>query len=352
MPQIKGNPAQIQGVTGKAKTEDLFQSICDRYDPFQSRFVSFPLSVVAQARVWRGHDLPEEKRLAEHLKAFIERGFTDNQVERLIAYCESAIRPIRAAELKTEELLPEMLYTKSATWPPNSAGFVLLETEFFAQMKIFETKVGKGWVLAAGAIPLSIHGRPPLIAPWVVGVTMKRWLIIKKIPDMESESLALALVAILLGRTIRPEELRHWESLLNEIEVTDNNALKALLPGYLIDIGSRMQPKGIGSRVTIESDWTPSRYLQSIPFDESSVRALAKVIQKGWRHHMGTKTSPTSVNEIRAICNLCTCSITLWDVYDHFRDIHGILRDQIETEAVRRELRRARTKEVLLRYDT
>ncbi len=365
VPLTMQKPSESQRVREKSKSDDLFQAICRYYDPFHTRFTPFPLPVVAQARIWRGHGLPNEETLAQSLRGLTEKGFAEGQVESLIAYCESAIRPIKAAELEIEKLLPNMLFTRSETFVPTSAGHVLLETAFFNQLKVFEKKVGRGWVLAAGSVPLSIHGRPPLIAPWVVGVTMKRWLTIKKVSDKDSEALALDLTSVLLERSVRLEELRHWESLFNQVEVTQENGSKALLPGYLVDIGSRMRPHETGLGVDAGTDWTPTRYVQSLPLDNTITSALAKTIQMGWRRQKKTKTSHTvrrhstimldaSVepeSEARAICKLCVHLIALQSVYDHFRDMHGISRNEIEADAVRQELRRTRSKEVLLRYN-
>jgi hypothetical protein len=365
MPPTNGKRLKNQSLTGKPKTDDLFRTICTHYDPFQSRFLPFPLSVIAQARAWRGHGQPENEKLARSLKALTENGLAEGQVELLIAYCESAIRPIKAAELEMEKLLPALLYTKSATWPPNSAGFVLLEAEFFKQMKFFENKVGKEWVLAAGAVPLSIHGRPPLIAPWVIGVILKRWLMIKKISDEKSETLAIDITSVLLGRLVRPEELGHWESLLNQVQVTHDNGSKTLLPGYLMAIESRMLLQEAGRSVTVEADRTPTHYVQSIPLDKSVVSGLTRAIQKGWkppkerpsryaRHRQLDGTLPeASVAPgllLASRCQRCHLLVSPEDIYEHLETRHELDPEQIEPLRHRKELRAKASGELLYKF--
>jgi hypothetical protein len=367
MPPTKDKPAQFPRLREKSKNHDLFLAICKHYDPFQKRCVSFPLSVMAQARVWRRHVLPDENVLVKSLAALAEKGFREGQVELLIAYCESAIRPMKVAELEVEKLLPEMLFTKSATWPPNSAGFALLETEFFNQLKFFENTFGKRWVVITNAAPLSIQGRPPLIAPWAVGVTMKRWLTIKRILEKESETLAVDLASVLLGRLVRPEELRHWESLLNQVEITHEDGFKTLLPGYLIDIGSRIQRMEIGGGMFATYDWTPARYIKCIDLDEEATKALAKAVQKGWKRASTTSSkrrlaktkarrqpllSSDQYSEFQSLtCLRCHENISMTELYTHLNTVHRIEKREIESIPEKRELRIYGTREVLFRWE-
>lgn len=363
MPKTEVSSQENQADRIKVETGGLFQEICRLYDPFHACFIPFPLSVVAQARVWRGRGIPDEKQLNASLKVLAEKGFEEGQVELLIAYCESAFRPIKAAELGVEALLPNLLFTRSLHWPPNSAGLVLLEADLQNQLKALGKATGNKWVLAAGATTLNIRSCPPLIAPWVVGVTVKRWLVIKKVENSEAETLAINLASVLLGRTVRPEELRHWESLLNTVEVSLGDTSKALLPGYLIDIGQRMNPNEMGWGTTVGTNWGPKDYVKSVPLDTAACEELAKAIQRGWSKQ--EKSKPLRVGQRRkqvaeaaietevamqATCSLCKSSIELQSLYNHFKEAHGISRDEIEAEPTRQELRRTRTKEVLVRY--
>ena len=357
-------PKKTQAVRKKSETGGLFQEICKHYDPFHRCFLPFPLSVIAQARAWRGHTPPDETLLETSLTALVKKELDEGYIKLLMAYCESAFRPIRAAELALEKLLPGMLFTRSTYWPPSSEGFVLLESDFWNQLKVLEGKSWKRWVLAAGSVPLNIHGRPPLVAPWIVGATIKRWLAIKKVSDTEAEALALDLASVLLGRGIRPEELRHWESLLNTVAVTLDDKTKVLLPGYLIDIGQRMKPNEMGWGGTVGTNWGPKDFLKSVPLDEAACEELAKAIQKGWKRptkptlsrtrkpQNGVTLEPSVEPEIpmHATCDLCSKTIELHNAYKHLEEAHGISHDEIEADPSRHELRRVGTQEVLLRY--
>ena len=102
--------------------------------------------------------------LTQALAEVAKDGFPVEELELLVMLAEAYFRPLKTFELELEKLLPEFFVGERFNEPQ-----IVLQSQFELLYGQKEREFGVEWVLAAGEVPLPIRGRPPLIAPKVVG---------------------------------------------------------------------------------------------------------------------------------------------------------------------------------------
>ena len=371
MPLTKAKPSKPQRVRGKSEIDDLFFRLLSLYQPgpfpplslpmfkdAKAPVLIFPTVQIAQARVWRNLAGPSSEELTAAIDAVSVRGLDREQVCFLIGLCEALFRPLRAVELALEKLFPDFLFSRHATWPPSRVARDLLASDFRRLWKDEEKTYGSGWVLAAGGVPLCVQHRPALFAPWVAGIVVERWLKIKGASECEGSELASRLIAVLLGREIRLEELRHWAALLETVLVPTDHG-KALLPGYLAEPMVRLNSP-------IWSDqFTPTVLLELASFDREACEQFSKILQRAWKEPKQPKKGlPAHLRRVRQAatsaepevgflfppCLRCKHMVKPESIYEHLDEAHGIDKSLVEAFPNRRELRLIGTGEVLYRW--
>ena len=344
MPLTKAKPSQSQQVRKKSEIADLFSRLMTLYNPgplpplslpvFQGADIPvllFPTLQVAQARVWRNWEGPHSEELKVAINEVCLRGLAWDQVCFVIGLCEALFRPLLAVELQLERLFPNFLFSRGHTWPPSAAACDLLASDFRQRWKEEEKSYGREWVLAAGGVPLRLRQRPALVAPWVVGAVVKRWLTLKGTSENEAIKLASELIAVLLKRKVRAEELQHWGDLMEKILVTMADR-KVPLPGYLIEPIARL------NLPVWPEQMPPARFLEAFPIDVAACEQFAQLLQRAWFTHdqrkktVRTKKRVTRPEDQRMFsCSLCELGqISTEAIWPHLRDVHRILDFDLE----------------------
>jgi len=397
MPLTKVKPSKSQRVREKSEIDDLFFRLMTLYHPgplpplslpiFQGAEVPvllFPTLQVAQARVWRNLEGPSSEELKSVIDLVSFRGLDREQVGFLIGLCEALFRPLRAVEVALEKLFPDFLYSRCTTWPPSAVACDLLARDFRQRWKEEEKIFGKEWVLAAGHTPIPLKHRPAPIAPWVVGVVLKRWLVSLTTEPEEATTLAIGAASVLLNRPIRVEELHHWEGILDKILVTTDHG-KALLPGYLMNPMTRLRAPFSASQF---EQLTPGRFLEFFPIDNDACAHFAHILGQAWTPPEQKRPKPVppqlprearriseaaappiadrspessdeegsaeedSAEEIQCRpCGLCNHYVPVSDIYRHLEEAHSISREDVESFPNRKELRSRKTKKLLYRWE-
>lgn len=290
----------------------------------------FPTLQIAQARVWRNWEGPASQELKSAIDAASFGGLDREQVGFLIGLCEALIRPLRAVELALEKLFPHFLFSRSTTWPPSAVVCDLLAHDFRQRWKEEEKVYRREWVLAAGKVPLRLKHRPALIAPWVVGATLKRWLALKGATGEQAIKQASGLTAVLFGREVRAEEFRHWTDLVENILVATEGG-NVTLPGYLIKAISRE------NTTSWPEQMTPAFFLEAFPIDVAACEQLAHLLKRAWLNHDQKKKTARTMRRMKLdnhrVFSCCLCErkqITTDTIWPHLRDVHHIAEADIE----------------------
>ena len=339
--------------------DDLFSRLLILYQPgplpplslpmFQGAEVPvliFPTLQVAQARVWRNYEAPNSEMLKAVINGVCRTALAMGEQEEedsrfwkakeeigiVIALCETLFRPMRAVELSLERLFPGFLFLRGSDWPPSPTAVDQLASDFRHRWKEEEKIFGREWVLAAGATPLAIKQRPALIAPWVAGVTINRWLILKNVPEDRRAQLTLNLVESLMNRNIRPEQIRHWTELVERVLVTTVKG-RAPLSGYLVE----QVPRILESHISIDQ-LNPTLFIENVIIDDEACEKFGRMLQTAWHHtHQVKERVPRSkrapaLKEKREFrCGLCKReSMRTEEVWAHIRDSHNISDGDIE----------------------
>ena len=392
MPQTKAKPSKSQQVRGKSEIDDLFSRLLVLYQPgpfpplslpmFKDAKVPvliFPTVQIAQARVWRNLGGPSSEGLKAAIDAASVSGMDREQVCFLMGLCEALFRPVRTVELALEKFFPDFLFSKHATWPPSRIACDLLAREFRQRWNDEKKILGDTWVLAAGNAPFPIRHRPAPIAPWMVGVMMKRWLMSLETEPEKATDLAVSITSVLLNGPIRIQELQHWEGLLDKILVATDHR-KTPLPAYLISSMNRLRAPYSNTQI---EQLTPARYLDLFPIDEKACIDLANMLSRAWtppkekKWHkpappkssrgpsgIGEAVEPEnddlstvssdeedSPEEIQCRpCELCRQNVSMSELLRHLEQVHSISRDMVEPDPERRELIHRQTKQVLFKW--
>ena len=286
----------------------------------------------------------------------------------MIAICESQFRAIKAVELGFEELFAYRFSTPSSPMKPGTLEWELAIKNLARQWRDFQDVCGSGWVLAAGSIPLSVGGRPPLVAPWVVGTITNRWLRTLGANTEELQHLVLDLVAGLLGQPVRWQEFRVWEELVDRITVSTGDGKQTLLTTYFAAPWERMVPSKRGHGGTVGSQWTPIDYIQTLPLDATACEAFAAILQKAWkgREKSLAPSSPQTItrrphnvedasgefdNLLPSPCRLCGKAFTLRTVFAHLKAEHDIPQNRVKPVKHKNELRLVDPPQLLYKWE-
>jgi len=360
------------GVTRKSESDTLFARLYALYAPWPSPGRYPPSTIVIErARVWRGQRSPDGKLLGEVIEKLAGRSLAREGVWFLIGLCESSFRSLRAVELALEPLFPDLLHTRSHEWPPSATARELLKSDFRQQWKEKVQSHGQGWWLAAGPTPLPIRHRPGLIAPWVAGVAVKRWLLLEKMPQDQANDLALQLAAALLDQKIHLNELQHWQDLVERITLSSEDG-ELLLPAYLVQ-----HARAYVSQQTPIDMLTPTEFLRVCPIPLSVCDQFREIIQRAWSLRTirlrrlapqalppQTRTidepfsdpSPTEEEQtqdesqdrgVKVACSLCNEKRGPREIFDHLWEAHGVPKDQTDIQAGHKRIRRKITGETL-----
>ena len=357
VPEMARNPQKQQSVGRKSEIEDLFFRLCSHYSPWLNASRYPPAHVIiARARLWREQSIPDLETVYETVGKLGEQGLPKEGVWFVIGLCESIFRPVRAVELALESLFPEFLLTRGKTWPPSPVEFEFLKSDFLRLWQESEKRNGRGWVLVAGSTPLGIRQRPKLIAPWVTGVAVKRWLMLEKIGAEEAEDLAVRLTALLLVQKVRPEELRHWEGLLDKAEITTGEKKVPLAAG-IISAARRV------AALQLPIDFVhPKEFLDELPLDAAVCNQIRLILEQAWRTEKRSARKPLAQDNGREVqagelkgrekgnvvnCNLCKESLEQLEVWEHFQELHDIEKDDMELSDRGNWIRRKSTGETL-----
>jgi hypothetical protein len=357
VPEMARNPQQRQSVGRKSKIEDLFSRLCSHYAPWLKASRYPPAHVIiARARLWREQPIPELETVYESVERLGEKGLPKEGVWFVIGLCESIFRPLRAVELALESLFPDFLLTQGKAWPPSPVALELLKSDFLQQWQEKEKRYGTGWVLVAGSTPLRIRHRPKLIAPWVTGVAVKRWLMLETIGAKEAEDLAVELAALLLVQEVRPEELRHWEGLLDKVEITTGEK-KVLLTAGIISAARRV----VARQLPIDFV-QPKEFLDELPLDAGVCNQIRLILEQAWGTEKRSARKPLAQDTSREVqagglkgrekgnvvnCNLCKESLEAVEVWKHLQEAHDVAEDDIDLSERGNWIRRKSTGETL-----
>jgi hypothetical protein len=311
---------------------------------------------IARARLWRKQPIPELEMVYETVGKLVGKGLPKEGVWFVIGLCESIFRPLRAVELAIEPLFPEFLLSRGNAWPPSPLAFELLKSDFLRQWQEKEKLYGRGWVLVAGATPLRIRHRPKLIAPWVTGAIVKKWLMLEKIKAEETEDLAVQLTALLLVQEVRPEELRHWEGLLDKAEITTGEKKVPLVAG-IISAARRV----VARQLPIDFV-QPKEFLDELPLDAAVCDQIRLILEPAWGTEKRSVRKPLAQDNSREVkagglrgrekenvvtWNLCQRSLEAGEGWSHFQQVHDVEEDDMDLSERGNLIRRKSTGETL-----
>ena len=365
-------PLRQERVTKKSESDALFARLYALYAPWPTPGRYPPSAIVIErARVWRRQRSLDGTRLGEAIEKLAGKGLSQEGVWFLICLCESSFRSLRAAELALEPLFPDLLHTRSHHWPPSATARELLKSDFRQLWKEKEHSHGQGWWLAAGPTRLPIRHRPGLVAPWVTGVVVKRWLLLEKMPQDQAEDLALQLAAALLDQKIRSNELQHWQDLLERITLPSEDG-QLLLPAYLVQ-----HARAYVSQQTPIDMLTPTECLRACPIPLSACDQYGEIVQRAWSlptvrprglapkalppqartiHEPFTDPSHSEQEQIEdesqdrdvmVACSLCNEQRRPTEIFDHLWEAHGVPKDQTDVQTGHRRIRRKITGQTL-----
>lgn len=359
--EMARNPQKRQAVGRKSEIEDLFPRLCSHFLPWLNASRYPPAHVIiARARLWRKQPIPELETIYETVGELAGKGLPKEGVWFVIGLCESIFRPLRAVELALESLFPDFLLTRGKAWPPSPVTLELLKSDFLRQWQENEKRYGSGWVLVAGSTPLRIRNRPKLIAPWVTGVAVKRWLMLETIGAKEAEDLAVQLTALLLVQEVRPEELRHWEGLLDKAEITAGENKVPLVAG-IISAARRVVAR------QLPVDFVqPKEFLAELPLDAGGCNQIRLILEQAWGTEKRSTRKLLAQDYSREVqagglkgrekgnvvnCNLCMESVNVKELWKHLQEVHDVEEDDMDLSERGNLIRRKSTGETLATWD-
>lgn len=276
--------------------------------------------------------------LAQAVADIAKDGFPVEELELLVMLAEAYFRPLKNFELELEKLLPEFFAVERYNEPQ-----VVLRSQFELLYGQKERESGVKWVLAAGGVPLSVGGRPPLIAPKVVGAVVAQRLL----PEMKdlTEKVVLtdnailhalergALIATTLQhRLVRPEEVRLWRELCNRIVVPTQTG-KVALARYLAYLPNMVEDlRHIGIPYLAAS--SPSSLLGLSIFPTFACVAFAKLIPQVERQsrkgqppqQRKTQSARRAEKTTLFLCRLCKAGeeVNPNEIFEHLNLDHGV----------------------------
>ncbi len=374
MPKTK----RRQGVTKKSEIDDLFSRLYRAYSPAPVAYLPFPFPQIAQARAWREHLEPNEENLSKLLGEIREGGMPWLDLAVLIALAEALLRPMRVFELALEVLLPSLFSSSTEDGFPSAPEEELLRMRFLQHYKMKSREVGNAWVLAARSAPLSIRGRPPLVAPRVVGATVAVRLQRQGQSELTAAKAAARLAGELLGSPVRVEDIQHWRRLYYQVKVRSVDGAEIPLTHYLAYPfqvpGESVQE--IKHRITYSIPLTPSDFLNAWTLPPSACVDFARLVSRVDRKRrvqreelaeskLSRKKSPPSFEAIdrslspeqsafasllRFYCAICGKKDMLADeIWPHLVIDHGVPEElcHVPERESRKEIRRKDTGELL-----
>lgn len=366
MAQNRGKTASSQGLREKSEIGNLFLRLNHSYAPFPSSsfLPPFPLQLIAQARAWRGHPLPNRRDLVSAVQAIdavrglpvrdnycyqgesTAGGVIDVQKESeswftlddgtvairagwlamTLVLTEMLFRVLRVLELELEPLVPELLCSRGLSAERSRAEFVRMWEER-------STGASTSWVLAAGNIALGIGGRPPLFAPQIAAAAIAARLQQERVDEMEALAATANLASVLLNRRIRPEEIRHWRDLFYRVKVPRTNG-ESSLPQYISC--ELAEDKRLQNLVEIS---TPSTFLNALAPPTSTCVDIASLIPQIQREK-APRSSPRKNSSLKEktplqklhlfTCRLCVFpEMRITEIWPHLKN-HGIREEEMD----------------------
>ena len=360
--KILKKPTAKQLVTKKYEKGDLFSRLLSGYRPPPGANLLFPFRQIQQARAWRGHPTPGLRELSQAMATVREKGMPIEQLEISIMTAEILFRPMKTFEIEVEKILPEFF-----AWGLGDDRFdrpqpeSVLRVHFGQLCRDKQREFGEGWLLAAGKVSLSVGGRPPLIAPKVVGAAVAQRMI-QDTNQVTNESLLVAyqtaavIASVLQCRTVRPEEVRHWRELCNRINVPTEKLGKVSLSRYLGSLRDMVDKIG---RLGIPhlAGATPSSWLELSIVSISACLDFAKLIPQIERRSQKiepVKNDPKNEKQKfrgkLVFCCLCKEEMSSpQDIWDHLKIDHRVDEEEIgvSNKDPMNEIRRISTGEIL-----
>jgi len=309
---------QRQAVIKKSEIDALFSRLYRVYAPSIVAPLPFPFLQVAQARAWRGQNEPCEEELTEQMERVVAAGMPLQEVVALIALGEALFRPIRAVELALEADARDFFLERSKGLSHSVAAENTLRADFHAQYEMKSREMGNTWVLAAGGVYLSIKGRPPVLAPKVIGATVAVRLQRNGVEQIQAERIAANLASVLLNRSadrpIRPYEVRLWCDSLNQVKVHGDTSLTQYLadPFQALDDGGTF----VRDNIFFPIHMGPSYFLSACPLPISTCLDFARL-----EHLIEEKIHKDSL----LLCRMCDAiDMTTEQIWAHLENQHGI----------------------------
>jgi hypothetical protein len=374
MPLTKAKPSKSQRVTEKSEIDTLYSRLVHCYTPFPSTsfLPPFPLQLIAQARAWRGYQLPVRTQLVAAIQEVdAAKGAVVQNVYRvrgeswvmpgtvidvgkesaswftlddgtiairagwlgtLLVLTETLFRVLRVLELELEHLVPDFFTSQDRQGAPSAAAEERSRAEFVRMWRERKTRESLQWVLAAGKIPLGIGGRPPIIAPQLAGAAVAVRLQREGVDEIKASSAAAGLANVLLNRVVRPDEIRHWRNLFCRVKVPSKEG-NIPLPQYLSC--QLAEDKNLQDQMDV---FSPSTLLNTLAPPTSTCVDLASLIpqiQRGRTPHPAKKESSLKKRkppqrQWLVTCRLCDSpEMRAEEIWPHLQT-HGISKEEME----------------------
>ena len=318
------------GVVTKAEIDTLFERLRylyeDLYTPIPRIALPFPLQLVARVRVWRGQTVPDAGRFLKAVESVARNGMSPVEVETLVMVNETLFRPMRAVELELE----------AQDWTAKFFGWARTEISPVARLQFRQlwqetaAEVGEEWYLAARRRPLSISGKPALIAPKITGAVIARRLQDEGIQESSALNAGAVLEAVLMGRQLLPADIpvaarkvKHWRDVFGGVQVPRSEGGMSLTRYLAYPLEIVQQKKWIsGGR--FQSAWTtPTDVLTEWVLPIATCADFAGLF---WRRGPDTL----------AACQLCdTEEMPLEEIWRHLETDHAIPGDVLEVPDTR-----------------
>lgn len=229
-----------------------------------------------------GHPEPNEKKLAEEIERLDSAGMPGLDLGVLLALAEALFRPMKAFELALEALLPDFFSSRSEDGSLSAAAEELLRMDFSQRYKMKSREIGDAWVLAAGEVSLSVGGRPPMVAPKVIGATVAVRLHREGLQEVQAAEAAARLIDGLMDSPVRAEEIQHWRRLYYQVKVPSDDGREIPLTRYLAYPfqvpGDSLQH--IKDRITYGIPLTPSDFLNAWVLPPSTSVDVARLVSQ------------------------------------------------------------------------
>lgn len=357
---------QDPGVATKSEIDDLFERLFRLYGGGLFAGVPFPIHQAEQARAWRGFPRPDWEALKQAVHPIdeikigrISGGFeepslfpyTDGSIGMkvgwlgaLIVIAETVFRVVQRGELELEAIFPAVLSSRGL--PIHSEPRKELLRGDFRRLAAEKLRgSGREWVLAGGRTPLSIRGRPPFIAPKVVGAVVCRRLTVAKVPRGQAENLAARLSSVLLGRPVRVEDVAHWDREFFRVKI-ESGTQEVSLTAYLAE------PLTLVSREAIDRA-TPHRILDVFKLPQNAFAQFAGRISPIERASARVRREPPrqvsrqEVNDQMFSCSRCGELVEGTASWGHLSGKHGVREEDLHLSDDGKEIQLKSTREVL-----